>query len=358
MNKIILIIFYISSVLITGKSYSQSAELTMSQVNDGTNLDVSIFIRRTSPVAYNIGEGSFVITLNNSAINLAGGTILTRGIFDFNSNANYGAMFTSLYGGTIGRSLETTLNVLPGGSVPETATLVGVLRFPITNSAANHNLAWHTTFSAVQTDIGDEIALTFINPGNSLLPVELSEFNASVNRNSVNLNWSTISEVNNSHFELERKIADSENNVYKKINSINGNGNSTEIKNYSYSDRNLNSGKYIYRLKQVDYNGNFQYYELDNFIEVGVPDKYELSQNYPNPFNPVTKINFQLPKNNFVSLKIYDITGKEISSLVNGNLIAGYYTMEFKADNLASGVYFYRLATSEFTEIKKMMLIK
>ncbi|HRE40235.1 MAG TPA: T9SS type A sorting domain-containing protein [Ignavibacteria bacterium] len=358
MKNIIIILLFLSSLLITGKVKSQTAELTMSQVNDGVNIDVSVYIRRTSPASFNLGEGSFVITLNNSAINLSGGTILTRGLFDFNTTSNYGAMFTSLYGGTIGRSLETTLNVNPGAEVPTTATLVGVLRFPILNAASNHNLMWHTTFSAAQTDIGDEIGLTFINPENSLLPVELSEFSATAQRNSVKLIWSTISEVNNSHFEIERKSLASENSLFLKIGNIPGVGNSTELKSYSFTDNNLSSGKYKYRLKQVDYNGNFQYYELDNFTEIGVPDKFELSQNYPNPFNPSTKINFQLPVDTYISIRIYDMTGREVSVLINNDLKAGYYTVEFNSVNLASGIYFYKFASEKFVDIKKMVMIK
>jgi hypothetical protein len=93
-------------------------------------------------------------------------------------------------------------------------------------------------------------------------------------------------------------------------------------------------------------------------IGSSVPVKYDLSQNYPNPFNPSTRIKFALPKNEFVNMKIYDILGKEVASIINENLTAGFYEVEFNANNLASGMYFYRLETPSYKDIKKMMLIK
>lgn len=89
-----------------------------------------------------------------------------------------------------------------------------------------------------------------------------------------------------------------------------------------------------------------------------VPDKFSLLQNYPNPFNPSTTINFQIPKNNFVSLKVYDINGREISELVNENMNAGEYKINFDGSSLPSGVYYYKLTSDNFSETKKMILIK
>jgi hypothetical protein len=89
-----------------------------------------------------------------------------------------------------------------------------------------------------------------------------------------------------------------------------------------------------------------------------IAEKYSLSQNYPNPFNPTTKINFAIPQNGFVSLKVYDISGKEVMTLVNKNMTVGSYAVDFNGALLSSGVYFYRLETGSFTETKKMMLVK
>ncbi|MBE2256785.1 MAG: T9SS type A sorting domain-containing protein [Ignavibacteria bacterium] len=189
------------------------------------------------------------------------------------------------------------------------------------------------------------------------LPVELSSFTSSVDRNNVTLNWSTTIEVNNAGFDIERKaITDT---VWNKISHVQGYGNSNQIKNYTYRDINIPNGKYNYRLKQIDYNGNFVYYNLSSEINVGIPEKFELSQNYPNPFNPVTKINFDLPKESKVTLSVFDITGRLVASLLsNQNFSAGYHTVQFNGSNFASGTYFYRLTTGDFTQTKKMQLVK
>ena len=95
-----------------------------------------------------------------------------------------------------------------------------------------------------------------------------------------------------------------------------------------------------------------------NQISQIIPAKYELNQNYPNPFNPSTNINFSIPKSGFVSLKIFDISGKEIGNLINENLTPGVYEYKFNAANLSSGVYFYILRSGQFTQIRRMMLLK
>ena len=89
-----------------------------------------------------------------------------------------------------------------------------------------------------------------------------------------------------------------------------------------------------------------------------VPSSFDLKQNFPNPFNPTTNINFSLPKSGFVTLKVYDMIGKEVATLVNEVKTAGNYIVGFNAANLPSGAYFYRLESNSFVDTKKMMLIK
>ncbi|MBN8571185.1 MAG: T9SS type A sorting domain-containing protein, partial [Ignavibacteria bacterium] len=196
----------------------------------------------------------------------------------------------------------------------------------------------------------------FIFGSDDLLPVELASFTSTVNGSNVKLQWSTVSEINNSGFEIERKSAAG--TEWKKIGNVKGTGNSNEIKNYSYTESGLAGGKYNYRLKQIDYNGNFEYHSLANEVIIGIPSKFMLSQNYPNPFNPVTRINYELPVTNYVSLKVYDIQGKEVMTLVNEVKDAGYYSVTFDAKNLSSGMYFYKLSTDKFSAVKKMVVIK
>ncbi|MFA7359510.1 MAG: T9SS type A sorting domain-containing protein [Candidatus Kapaibacterium sp.] len=192
------------------------------------------------------------------------------------------------------------------------------------------------------------------------LPVSLSSFTSSINGRDVRLSWKTESETNNAGFEVER--SESGVNQWVKAGYVSGKGTISTTTSYAFEDKKLNSGKYNYRLKQIDNNGNFEYHALSNVVEVGLPTKYELSQNYPNPFNPVTKIDFSLPFDSKVSIKLYDITGREVKTLVNEARTAGYYTVQFNASDLSSGTYFYRIMTkssgADYIMTKKMMLIK
>lgn len=190
--------------------------------------------------------------------------------------------------------------------------------------------------------------------GLAVNPVELSGFTSNVQENNVALYWTTSAEINNYGFDIERR---NNNRYWTKAGFVKGNGTINELKNYTFTER-LNTGKYHYRLKQVDYNGNFEYFDLADEVSVGLPQKYELSQNYPNPFNPSTKINYSIPYSEFVSLKVYDINGREVSSLVNEIQIGGYYAISFNASDLPGGVYFYSLTTNSFTNARRMVLIK
>jgi photosystem II stability/assembly factor-like uncharacterized protein len=200
-----------------------------------------------------------------------------------------------------------------------------------------------------------------MGPDENTLPVELTSLTATIDRRDVHLNWTTASEINNSGFDIERKAEGSE--TWSKEGFVEGNGTTNKAKNYSFADHGLNTGKYNYRLKQIDYNGNFEYFNLSSDVIIGVPGKYNLSQNYPNPFNPTSKINFDLPFDSKVTMKIFDITGREITTLINDVHEAGYYTVTFNAANIASGMYFYRIIAeggtgSRYVMTKKMMVIK
>ena len=190
-------------------------------------------------------------------------------------------------------------------------------------------------------------------------PVELSEFIYIVNGSDVTLSWTTSAELNNSGFEIERSIVNGQiSNEWNKIGFVSGNGTSTEIHNYEFIEKGLNTGKYNYRLKQIDFNGNYEYFELAEEVSIGIPDKYQLSQNYPNPFNPVTNIEFAIPELGFVSLRIYDVMGRELVTLVNENKEPGYYKLKFDAGKLSSGVYFYRMTAGDFVAVKKLVVLK
>jgi len=198
-----------------------------------------------------------------------------------------------------------------------------------------------------------------VSNDNNPLPVNLLSFTSSVIKNDVILKWSTLSEINNQGFNVQRKIDGVSLRDWVNIGYVKGNGTTNQIHNYQFTDKNLQKGRYEYRLKQVDYNGNQEHHYLGAPVSIGVPAKFELGQNYPNSFNPTTKIDFALPIDGRVSLKIYDITGRLITTLINNEYkTADYYSVEFNGSNFASGVYFYQLITEKNIATKKMVLIK
>ena len=196
------------------------------------------------------------------------------------------------------------------------------------------------------------------------LPVGLSSFTSSVNKRDVTLMWVTEWGLNSSGFDIERRevIKPGETSVWQKITFIEGHGTSNVSNGYLYKNEKLKAGNYQYRLKQIDFNGNFEYFSLESDVSINPPGNFEMSQNYPNPSNPNSKINFEMPVNGRVTIKVYDITGREVITLLDENREADYYTIEFNGSNVASGVYFYRiLAEGEgksFTKTLKMILIK
>jgi hypothetical protein len=187
------------------------------------------------------------------------------------------------------------------------------------------------------------------------MPVELTSFSASVIGNTVKLIWKTATEVNNYGFEILRQAQDDKD--WTKIGFVNGNGNSNSPKSYSFTDRDVNTGKYNYRLKQMDNDGTFEYSKTVE-ADFGVPTKFELNQNFPNPFNPTTTISYDLPDAANVKLTIFNILGQEIKILVDGFREAGVHTITFDADDLDSGLYIYKLQAGSQVQTKKMTLIK
>jgi len=188
-----------------------------------------------------------------------------------------------------------------------------------------------------------------------VVPVELTSFNATIKDEGVLLEWTTATEINNLGFEIQRNQSDE----WETIGFVEGRGTTSEITNYQFfndlSEFN-SSEKLLYRLKQIDFNGVFSY---SNTVEVDfLLEDYSLSQNFPNPFNPSTNISFTLTRSTFVTLKIYNVLGNEITTLVNEVIPGGNHQIEFDASGLSSGVYLYSITAGDFVETKKMVLMK
>jgi hypothetical protein len=202
----------------------------------------------------------------------------------------------------------------------------------------------------------------YFDPDNDLLPVELSSFTSKVVGSSVQLNWRTETELMNYGFEIERassrQVETSPVQDWMKVGFVNGFGNSNSPKEYSFKDKNVEAGKYLYRLKQIDTDGRYEYSPVIE-VEFGAPKEFKLNQNYPNPFNPSTKISFSLPVESNVSLTIYNMIGEKVlDAIANQVFEAGVYDYNFDGSKLSSGIYFYTIKTDKFSQTKKMLMIK
>jgi hypothetical protein len=268
-------------------------------------------------------------------------------------------------------------NIKPG-------TRIGRLR--LTNSVPfltqNLNLNWNFSSTApnyptklsvylpaapggINTDVTDPSM--FVNYLSNPLPVELTSFNGNVSGREIFLSWETKTELNTKEFVITRTRLKTDGSVttWNTVGVMRAAGNSVSPKKYSYTEKDLQAGKYQYRLKMTDNDGSFKYSSIIE-TEIALPKEFSINQNYPNPFNPTTKIEYQLPVDAKVILEVYNITGQKIVELVNQDQSAGYYSVNFSSlsNKLASGVYIYRITASDkasgtnFSSMKKMMLLK
>lgn len=300
----------------------------------------------------------------------------------FPSGGNYGVLaFSSGNNGAIG-SVNGDLGLTSDGGATWTFTTMTGSAFRGMCNGVGQNLfitvgnsgacyvsknfgAWTalptgSTQTLRSVDATANVAWTVGNSGTILkltgspLPVEFTSFSATVIDRDVNLNWTTATELNNQGFEIQRKTLDGE---YVTVAFVEGHGTTQQAQSYAYSDKNVEFGKYTYRLKQVDFGGRY-YFSDEIEVDARIPSKFALNQNYPNPFNPTTTINYEVAKDSRVTIKVYDVIGNEVATLVNEIKPAGTYDVVFDASNLGNGVYFYKLQAGNFTAVKKLILLK
>ncbi len=304
------------------------------------------------------GLGATITTTANM-----GSTVITRGHTQQGSGSNKSIFRYYNIAPTTNTGLDATLVFNYKTEELNEITEAKLILFKSTNSGTDWTLEGGTVYpdndNVELTGIGSFSRWTAGDMDNPL-PVSLSSFTSNISGRNIKLSWITASEQNNSGFNIERKSITGD---FAKIGFVNGKGTVNTPSSYSFEDRNMQTGKYSYRLKQIDNNGNFEFHNLNGTIEVGIPNKFDLSQNYPNPFNPTTKINFDLPADSKVTLVIYDVTGRQVTKLLNNELrTAGYYTIEFNGSSMASGIYFYRFialtAGKQTVMSKRMALIK
>jgi hypothetical protein len=191
------------------------------------------------------------------------------------------------------------------------------------------------------------------------VPVELTMFTALQVKDGIRLIWTTATETNNAGFNIERS---SDNTSFYSIAYLEGNGTSTKVNDYFFVDKNATSGRFFYRLKQIDFNGSYTYSGTVEVV-VNVPDVFILSQNYPNPFNPSTSIKFSLPVDSKIRIDLFNTLGEKIDVIADGEYSIGYHELNFDASDLSNGVYYYTLSArgndgSSFVSTRKMVLVK
>lgn len=225
----------------------------------------------------------------------------------------------------------------------------------------------------------DDVCVTPTGEGDISLPVELTSFVARQEENFVVLEWVTESEVENLGFIIERREASAEHTPnpsqegtdegewmeiasYLTHPELQGQGSVTYQTEYRFVDSTVVGGvTYDYRLADVSYDGVVVYHGLTTLtVEpyVEIPDEFALYQNFPNPFNPITTFKYGLPEPSYVTLKIYNIVGKEVVTLVDEYKLAGYHHVRWDASKVGSGVYFYHLRAGKLSQVGKCLVLK
>ena len=338
------------------KDLSGSGTLSMT----GGLLKVSHDYKPATPANFDCSGGGTVEFTGNAG----GGAFGTAGTYKFNdvvvdAAATSGIGFNKNATNII--SIAGNLNIIAGG----------VVNLPNNTSSTTNSLQLNGTYQDVGTWGGSASSATNTNStyfGTSStglitvivggLPVELTTFSGSVNGNTVTLEWSTETEINNYGFDVERNSSSG----WSKIGFVAGSGNSNSPKNYSYIDQPNAGSSFSYRLKQIDIGGVYKYYDAIN-VSLSGSDKAQLMQNSPNPFNPSTSIKFYVPETMDVTIKIYDLLGKEVTTLINNQATAGYHVVYWNGRDsngrtASSGVYICKLMAGNFAETKKMNLLK
>jgi hypothetical protein len=252
---------------------------------------------------------------------------------------------------------QTYLNITYSNGNPANSTnLASISKITFSGSGINFSL---TDNSVISKELSIISKMTFGGTdGGNPLPVELISFTSLVKGNNVILMWNTAIEINNFGFDIERNIAQ---NGWEKIGFVKGNGNTNSTQKFSFTDAPHGTASLSYRLKQIDLNGTYKYSDEINVEikqDLSLPTVYKLSQNYPNPFNPSTRIAYSLPNDGFVSLKVFNALGKEVSSLVGENKKAGSYEVMFDGSKLSSGIYFVKMISAGYTSSIKMIIMK
>jgi photosystem II stability/assembly factor-like uncharacterized protein len=202
----------------------------------------------------------------------------------------------------------------------------------------------------------------------AFLPVQLASFVVFPENGNVRARWITVSETNNYGFEVQRSFGDEQSFQTIENSFIAGHGTTVQPHTYSFDDVHATSGRWYYRLKQIDLDGSVHYTGsvmvsvLTGVSENAAPTAFSLLQNYPNPFNPSTTIRYDVPSESQVHITLFNSLGQEVGTLVNGIQQPGRFSIEVSSKTLgkelASGIYYYRMTAGDFVQSRRALLLK
>lgn len=337
--------------------------------NSGGEYSFDVWTRSSGTTTINLGTSSLFFNYNASALASPTLTNINPKYAGTAGVDNYDPMTVAIIGGKIGVTI--TFTAAGGGwssmsTDPDPGERICTVNLTITNSSLQPNLSWDEINSAFTNGFpSGDVSTTHVGADEDPLPIQLASLAATVvNQNEVRIDWTTVTETNNYGFEVQ-KSAETPVNYQTIPNSfVPGHGTTIQPHSYTYTDGAANPGIWYYRLKQIDLDGTIHYTEgvqvdvVTGVEEKEVPTVFALDQNYPNPFNPSTVIEFALPKEEHVVLEVYNLLGQRVVTLVNEVRPIGYYAVPFNAEGMSSGMYFYRLYTTEVSLMNKMMLLK
>jgi len=341
----------------------------------GSIFEFDIYVQRTGVTDWKMADATFQFTYNSGAFT---STAITYVVGSTQLGAGYVIAPDVNIPVRLNIEIQSPTSYASATTISPTGTRVGTFRVTtISNVNAMADLAWRTPLTTKQAMVerlaNDNTAVitsggTYIAPSNTPLPITLAAFTGGVisGTNHVRLNWTTLSEINNYGFMVQRRAEGDSLFADLPNGFVPGNGTTTEPHDYMFIDSTLGSaGRYHYRLRQIDLDGSSRYSTgiVVDFVVLSVienaPREFKLTQNYPNPFNPETQITFSVENSGPASLQIYNIIGQHVATLFEDNAEAGrYYTLRVNGKGLASGIYLYRLQSGKKSDLKKMLLVK
>jgi hypothetical protein len=341
---------------------------------NGNMYSFDLRANQTSGPAINVGTSAFRIKVNPNAFTYLDGALYANitlmninprysGGWNF-GDGNYRMMTRTTYtqSGSAPRC-EFIIDITHWDGYPSSELLPNELlctvRLQIFDSSKTTGISWYITGGMAALPPGSVIN-TFVGSDDGPLPITLSSFNVNAMNGSADLRWTTISEMDNYGFYVQRGFS-KDNLSDAEQGFVAGHGTTLQRQEYSWTDR---SPATYYRLRQVDLDGTSHFTDVIAFTPTNIesntnnPVTFTLEQNYPNPFNPSTTIKYELPKVSEVRLSLYDVLGREVAVLVNERRDAGVHEVKFDGSGLLSGVYFYRMEAGSFVETKRLLLIK